>query len=591
MSDLEDGWDEEELDIDDIGDDNEQNESGWDWDDDDDGDVNEKVSGDDEDHELSELNEWNEQFDENENSLHLSMMGSSKKSKLDHVEQGLLQYIQSLTDGMLVESINSVLNAEKNNQETALQLCHYYHARPQLREYTIDTEVPRMDYQIIISDELILTNAIEIQQYFIEHPVDNLVDDMILRSANQSLLADILPIITGPDSIVRMQYMASSHAKKVRFVLDLRDIRSLHVDCTMMISIPSGLKESPKLDLASLRLMIEFSPEPSAPYVKYQLLSLTPLIDVKVDSSRIHNAASNLDPIEVEAIEQNEEIPTANFDMLRDNFLRSAFSAQSGFESAMRDLDGVVNISSKLNKIKTVLPVLPSIDDIVLAEEAHNQSMTEHSEFADSNALKSQASHHQQQPIIGGFLLSGISRLAKAAVIPVENDDFKSRDNYDKDDLQLYVKDDQVKDNNIHISETKMMQSGDINLLNAKYDDDIDEDGWSDDDLDDELGNTVDEGVESHGAQNENTDKALPEKFLTETDNGAQTSNLSQEELGKGLEEERRYLLSKLEIIKNMKNSLEEKVPDDFVFDEETRILPTRKRFVPKSERLFKTRV
>ena len=55
MSGLEDGWDDEELNIDDIGDDigndiggdNVKNESGWDWD-------------DYEDHdELSELNAWN----------------------------------------------------------------------------------------------------------------------------------------------------------------------------------------------------------------------------------------------------------------------------------------------------------------------------------------------------------------------------------------------------------------------------------------------------------------------------------------------------------------------------------------------------
>ena len=591
MSGLEDGWDEEDLDIDEMDDENEQNESGWDWDDDD------KVH--DEDDELSELNEWNKDFGEIEDSPNLGIIGTSKNAALEHVEQGLVQYIQSIEDGILVESINKVLNAEKNNQETALQLCHYYHARPQLREYTIDTEVPRMDYQIIISDELILTNASEIQEYFIEHPVDNLVDDMILRSANQSLLADILPIITGPDGIVRMQYMASSHANKVRFVLDLRDVRSLHVDCTMIISIPSGLKEPPKLDLASLRLMIEFSPEPSAPYVKYQLLSLHPLIDIQVDSSKIHIAASNLDPAQVEAMEQADEIPKANFDVLRDNFLRSAFSAQSGFESAMRDLDGVVNISSKLNKIKEVLPVLPSIDDIVLAEEAHNQSLTEDSEFADSNAkipeatMKTQASHHQQQqqPIIGGFLLSGISRLAKAAAIPVEDDEYDVHNNNDSDNFQLYVKDDQVVDENIPIPKTTMMQRTNSNLRNDADGDNTDEDGWSDDDFDDELGNMMEKDFEYHDAQKESMDKAEPETIHTDIDNLIQTSSLNQEELEKGIEEERRYLLSKLEILKNMKNSLEETVPPDFVFDEVTRILPTRKRFVPKSEQLFKTRV
>jgi hypothetical protein len=587
MSGLEDGWDDEELNIDDIGDDigndiggdNVKNESGWDWD-------------DDEDHdELSELNAWNEQFDETEPSPDLGIFESSKNSKFERVEQGLLKYIQSLEGGTLMESVNRVLDDEKNNGETALQLCHYYHARPQLREYTIDTEVPRMDYQIIISDEMILTNPVEIQEYFIEHPVDNLVDDMLLRSANQSLLADILPLITGPDNIVRMQYMASSHAKKVRFVLDLRDMRSLHVDCTMIISIPSGLKEPPKLDLASLRLMIEFSPEPSAPYVKYQLLSLTPLIDVKVDSSNIHVAASNLDPMEVEAIEKADDLSGPNFDALRDNFLRSALSAQSGFESAMRDLDGVVNISSKLNKIRTVLPVLPSIDDIVMAEEAHNQSLTGSTRETAGANLKSQASYQQQQqqPIIGGFLLSGISRLAKAAAIPVETDKFESHSNSDENNTQLYARDDNIIDEKKDTPKTKITQSTNAYIQNDVESDNIDESGWSDDYLDDELDDMVGVDSKSHDARNDDTDEKLSDKIPHEVIN-RQTSHLNQDELEVELEQERQYLLSKLAILKAMKNSLEETVPDDFIFDEDTRILPTRKRFVPKSEQLFQTR-
>jgi len=441
---VEDGWGDDELDI---------------------------LDNDDDDDELAELNQdqvqkvvsnpntlavdegsgwddWNEDVDfdnddDNNNGIgpHLEPVQNAAAPIdpfLEIAEQKLISYIGDLNNPALLNRLNDQLATECNNPDSALQLCHYYHERENLREYTLDSEVPRMDYQIMISDELILTKADEIQQHFRLNPVDNLVDDMLLRSSNQSLLADIFPIITGPDKIVRMQFHANAVATKCRLVLDMRRARSLQVDCTMTISIPSGRSPpNTKLNLAEVRFMIQFSPEPSGPYVNYQLLSLKPLIDIHADDAIIRSAAEALDLHHMEAMEE-EMSPTIS-DNLRDNFLDSVMftDTATGFKSALKEIDGIVNVSKKFSILKQHL-ALPSGDDILHAEQQsfvrdadRSTTIHEHTIMLHESAPTGHVPRppppptrdpSAPKPIIGGLLMSGISRLAKAASIPEEND-------------------------------------------------------------------------------------------------------------------------------------------------------------------------
>ena len=81
----------------------------------------------------------------------------------------------------------------------------------------------------------------------------------------------------GVEKCVRLQFGANAVADECRLVLDIRgdNARTLQVDCSIMISIPSGASANAndKLDLATLRIIIHFSPETSNPFVKYQLVS------------------------------------------------------------------------------------------------------------------------------------------------------------------------------------------------------------------------------------------------------------------------------------------------------------------------------
>ncbi len=391
------------------------------------------------------------------------------------MQQKLLEYMEELQDTSLTRAINDELDLKHNNNpEKALDLCRYYHERENLRAYTLDAEVPRMDYQIMISDALILTEAQEIQYHFLHHPVDNLADDMLLRASNQSILADVFPIMTGPDKVIRMQFGANAVAEKCRLVLDMRGMRTLQVECEITISVPSGIgvrvqgsgaptsTPNAKLDLASLRLLVNFSPEPSAPFIKYQLVSIKPLLNIHKDADRekIRIASNAMDYNEVmEQIAMMKEHEMAMVQPefsanVRDNFLNSLIATHTqntaeGFKSAWRDIDHVVNVSSKLNLLKKAMPVLPSTDDILSAEyeEEHEHEHTSGTlkfprprDTPPITAAPVPNSFQQQvlppppppnqamqressasssggppKPLIGGMLMSGITRLAKAA--------------------------------------------------------------------------------------------------------------------------------------------------------------------------------
>mmetsp|Transcript_12178 Transcript_12178/g.22817 ORF Transcript_12178/g.22817 Transcript_12178/m.22817 type:complete len:626 (+) Transcript_12178:112-1989(+) len=620
MDSITDGWDDEEIDVDDGTSDNEMHarnndnhflleartnatgeddaltqrtQEGWEWDDDID------VTGNNASNFLPD-----DKFPDTHSNI---------------AKEKLISYIEDLHSPALVKSLNEILNEECNNTEFALKLCRYFHQREKLREYTLDVEVPRMDYQIILSDELILTEATEIRQHFAENPVDNLVDDMLLRSANQAILADIFPIITGPDKMIRIQFLANAIASKCRLVLDMRSARTLQVDCTMNVSIPSGMPSPPqstKLDLAKFRLFIQFSPEPSAPFVNYHIDSIQPLVDVVVDERKIELASEAIDLNNLDILER--EWVSSNSYELRDNFLESIMSTQTaaGLKSALREIDGVVNMSSKFNLIKQHL-VLPSADEILNAEDdeddlpqkpEENSVVLQHDEMKQSRnlpmnkppATKRQVPpppghpppslHHggnKPKPIIGGLLMSGISRLAMAASVQDEGEQ-----------PVLYKKDDQGRENSSFGSvevlkvppPTKEDRKSFVNnniLNNDNKDlDDPNDDGWSDDGLDEIDGSCSSDHEENVCASNafniqrKGVNEAPSNvNHMSETADRMYIGNLTPE-----LRMERDYLLQKLAEISQVKNDYLNTYSNEVPHHTASGVIPTRKRFVSRAE-------
>lgn len=253
----------------------------------------------------------------------------------------LIEYIKLLggksKGGMgntsLVMSINDAFDLEFNaNPTTADKMLEYYRSRPELKEFTLKSELPRMRYNLLVVDEetgkgtkFITTE--EIRSYFTsfdESTRDDEETDIILRAANQSLLADPMAMLTseGEGMLVHSgSFHSTLIATDCSFKLDLRreGQRLVKVHCELAICVPSGMdgsnntidsaegkekndNSSPTLELARANLVIQFSPSPtstpSGPLVKYCLMDIIPTMsnfEEGSDNTRaIHSAAAVL---------------------------------------------------------------------------------------------------------------------------------------------------------------------------------------------------------------------------------------------------------------------------------------------------------
>ncbi len=252
-------------------------------------------------------------------------VGSSSSSWDREAEQAmrqdLIHYIQLLqgtskngnVKRSLVASINDAFDLEFNaNPNVADRILEYYRSRPELKDFTLKSELPRMNYEVVFVDEKTgkdtkLVSTDDIRSYFVSlEKVDADDDevDIILRAANQSLLADPLAMLTS-EGDGKLVHSGSFHSTLIAtvcsFKLDLRQKgqRRVKVQCELAICVPSGSdgtkngaevsqeegsdeKASATLELARANLAIQFSPSPtstpSGPLVKYSLMDIKPTI-------------------------------------------------------------------------------------------------------------------------------------------------------------------------------------------------------------------------------------------------------------------------------------------------------------------------
>jgi hypothetical protein len=169
-----------------------------------------------------------------------------------------------------------------------------------------------MDYEVVFVDEITgkdtrLISKGDIRSYFAsleKFDADDDEVDIILRAANQSLLADPLAMLTS-EGDGKLVHSGSFHSTLIAtvcsFKLDLRQKgqRRVKVQCELAICVPSGSDgtkngaevsqekgsddiASATLELARANLVIQFSPSPtstpSGPLVKYSLMNIKPTI-------------------------------------------------------------------------------------------------------------------------------------------------------------------------------------------------------------------------------------------------------------------------------------------------------------------------
>jgi len=336
------------------------------------------------------------------------------------LSQDLESYVLSLP--RLSSSIQAVLEAEYNTPEKALELFDYYVQRPGLTRYTLEKELPRMEYSLYengrhVTDDKAeiarrmyqLAEADEQQQQRQQFPGPPCV---LPRCANQSLVADLLQVCTGPDRLIRPQFMATAAADACRFRLHLSPQYVVQAQSHLSLSLPTDRGRWKVADVLVEVLFVCGSPD-QPPYVEFRVVGvqLATGPDHPEWRSQLDGVAEMVSHIHPEDDGAFGESPfqqqqqQMNF---RDAFLEQTQSISvatvQGMHSAWKEFDSVAGLSKKLGGMPGFLP-----DDVLqaAADVTHNHSPIP----------------QQQRPssILGGFFRSGITKLAQKVTLPDEN--------------------------------------------------------------------------------------------------------------------------------------------------------------------------
>lgn len=213
-----------------------------------------------------------------------SFRGKADREAEEEMLKELTHYVELLRKPTVKRAVNDSFDLLNADPASADDLVRYYQDHPELKEFTLKAELPRMHYEVLLSDRK-LVDKDDIREYL----KDNLGDEteVLIRAANQSILADPVAIMTcdGAGKLVHDgMFHSTAIAKSCSFRLDLRrpGENRVKVICELAICVPSGDDEEKSsnatLELASANLLIEFSPSPtstpSGPLVKYQLLDI-----------------------------------------------------------------------------------------------------------------------------------------------------------------------------------------------------------------------------------------------------------------------------------------------------------------------------
>lgn len=472
----------------------------------------------------------------------------------ERIYKMLSSYMESLHDSKLYTRLHTKLNNLLHSSDssgggvsTASELCTYYATRPGLRKYTLGVELDRMDYELIVPVTnnnkgcVSITSKEKIRQYFnvdihgerLDHTfIDDDVGvvstvELLIRSANQSLLADMLVALTCPEEMMdgeddeRNIKMRSSNnglilsgptlcmtsvAEKCCFKIELLS-GFVETICLLAISIPCNHHNADvdvipdnadgRLILARAEVSVRFRPvgienDNEECTVQYAVRSVIPyyapdsdmircaalalaqedqythsFVNNEYNSNNRQGYDGNQCVIATDARDQfllSHQLVDSGLLVVSDHLdrLRDAAHAKTtGFRSALRQLDGVTNVSSKLHDLgrfgASLGLVLPSVEEINAAEReamedqhslsplvssalkfsrpadmpAASGSVVHFPRLMDTGSIQTRVpppppphlpmSSNKPRPLIGGLLMSGLSRLAAVATLPDES--------------------------------------------------------------------------------------------------------------------------------------------------------------------------
>ena len=205
------------------------------------------------------------------------------------------------------------------NDELAQAAIQYYQQRPELVEYTLDKELPRMQYTWMSAAEGVVTDASHIALLLLKASWS---DDPLMRvwarSANQSLWADLVQSLTTtstttsttcgdpheppPPSLIRPHWHMAVHTHDVEWTL-CPDTCTVVAKAVWELRLPH-----PQLQLvpiAEMTVSVQFSPK--IPLVQYHVESMKPIRHDDLDDLWLLQVARFIVELPSFVVEEEEE--------------------------------------------------------------------------------------------------------------------------------------------------------------------------------------------------------------------------------------------------------------------------------------------
>lgn len=192
-----------------------------------------------------------------EEDLKLWKAGCSKK------ELGFREQIRAFEKDLQSTAFLTKLNTTiAHRMSSCKESTEYYQSNPNLKEYTLQTELDRIPYTVITPDgKRELTKPDDIRKYVEteETKEEKEKHSLLYRAANQSIFADVIVALTCSDGLVRPQLHAGTFVDKCSITIDLsKEDPHVRATCFVNVSIPDA--EGLRLSMASVLVSIFYCP-------------------------------------------------------------------------------------------------------------------------------------------------------------------------------------------------------------------------------------------------------------------------------------------------------------------------------------------
>ncbi|GKY93878.1 hypothetical protein MPSEU_000354700 [Mayamaea pseudoterrestris] len=351
----------------------------------------------------------------------------------------LHDYMVSLPN--LAAAVNDTFRNDYNTGAKAHELVEYYGSRPHLAQYTIETELPRMNYVLTDIDySQWSSNSSSSSSKHHDSATEALATRLkraaethalLVRSANQSLLADPLQVLMtttsskhshGSTTMIRTDYGMTCVATNVNINLHLPSPSMVQLQAELQVLVPT--KHGERRVVGCLQLNVAFAPShgTSCAVIEYKLAHVALADDFQDALLPWARCLMEQRRFDVELDGNNDAwSPHQNGSVAHD--VRDSLVQQSHLLLQTTGMQAAwTEVKVATNKLPAFLPH-DVLQEAMLEEERHS-----HEQQRQQQQQRRQQQHQQSMPdhrptsILGGLVKKGWTQLANSVALPEEDE-------------------------------------------------------------------------------------------------------------------------------------------------------------------------